>query len=195
MLYNEKVNFEVFYKQSFQKIYRFFYYKSVESSIVEDLTHDVYLRFYQKYSQNPLSEEESIKILYGIARNVYREWVRKSISEKKVSLIDNLDYGNESDEYTAESIESLIDSSNEEVESDFDQDLAEKMQSVKECFAELNDKVRQVLEYRFLEGKSRKEVAEILGINEKDVHTYQKRGVKYIKKMLEERGKSVPLNP
>lgn len=180
------MNFEGFYKQSFQKVYRFFYYKSVDTSIIEDLTQESFIRFYKKYNQKQLDEVESIKIIYGIARNVYREWVRKSISEKTVSLIDNINYESD-DEQESYEIEAFA-----EEESEFDKQLTEKMDSIKDCLNELNEKVRLVLQYRFMESKSRKEVAEILKISEKDVHTYQKRGIKYIKKILEKREKLSP---
>ena len=56
----------------------------------------------------------------------------------------------------------------------------------------LNPVVRQVLELRFLQNKSRKETAELLQINEDQVHTYQKRGVKYLKDRLNGEVEKIP---
>jgi RNA polymerase sigma factor (sigma-70 family) len=166
------VTFEEFYKLSFPKAYRYFYYKSVEKAYIEDLAHEVYIRFYQKYSSEATSLEECMKILYGICRNVYREWVRKQVSEKSVPLIDNLKYEIYDDQ-----------SYNHEVFEDdsFDKKVTLMKKEMKKAVAGLNGRLRLVLEYRFLQGKTRKEVAEILKINEKDVHTYQKRAIKYLK--------------
>lgn len=175
------MDFESFYKKTFQKVYKFFHYKSVETSVIEDLTHDSFLRFYQKYSDKSYDDTEALKILYGIVRNVYREWVRKSINEKRVPLIDNLNYEEE------DSVEFAIFEDN-----DYEDRLFKRVEELKDCISELNEKIRKVLEYRFLEGKSRKEVAILLNISEKDVHTYQKRGIKYLKKIVESRGKTVP---
>jgi RNA polymerase sigma factor (sigma-70 family) len=174
------VSFEEFYKNNFGRIYKLFYYKGVNPSGIEDLVHDTFLRFYRKYNDKDLSIEESEKILFGIARNVYKEWVRKMIKLKQVDLIENYEYeiSSESESEDYDALESFSKS-----KKDF--------KLIKSAMKNLNPKIKKVLEMRFLEGKTRKITAEILGIKESDVHTYQKRGIKYIKKILAE-GKSVP---
>lgn len=174
------MSFEELYNSCFSKVYKFFYYKYVEKDYIEDLVHDAFLRFYKKYSDKDLSSDEHQKILFGICRNVYKEWVRKAVKEKNVSFLDNYEY-------------EIADESVPDDEVLFEADNAEKiiennLELIKECLDELNETVRKVLEYRFLEGKTRKETAELLNIKEKDVHTYQKRGVKYLKKKIGERG-------
>ena len=158
-------------------MYRFFYYKSVNSAYIEDLSQDVYIRFYNKFSDKELSEVESKKILYGIARNVYKEWVRQSIKEKRVSLLDNFEY---------EELDhgDLLDLFLELENPEFDEKLLKNQEILKEAIETLGENVRNVIKMRFVEGLSRKEVAEKLNIKEKDVHTYQKRGVKYLKKLI-----------
>ena len=60
----------------FPVIYRYFYYKQVSRDEIEDLAQDTFLRFFAKYPTSNLAEEESRKIIFGIAKNVYREWVK-----------------------------------------------------------------------------------------------------------------------
>jgi RNA polymerase sigma factor (sigma-70 family) len=60
-----------------------------------------------------------------------------------------------------------------------------------EAIKGLNPRVKQVITMRFLGNLSRSEIAKQLNISEDDVHTYQKRGVKYLKNMVE-RGKVSP---
>lgn len=171
------MNFEELYKSTFPGLYRFFYYKSVDSALVEDLVQDVYIRFYNKFSQKELSETESRKILYGIAKNVFKEWVRASMKERKVSLFENYEY-EELDQGD------LLDIFLSYEVTDFDKKLEEKKILLKDAMDKLSENVRQVIQLRFIEGMTRKETAERLGMKEKDVHTYQKRGIKYLKNIL-----------
>jgi len=163
------VSFEHIYKTTFQYVYRFFYYKSVNQADIEDLEHEVYIRFYKKFDFENLPEVETKRILFGIARNVYREWVRQCIKENKAEFLDNYEY------------EDLID---DFVDEEFEKKIALQKQVVLEAIEKLNPTVKSVLEYRFIHAKSRKEIAELLGIKEKDVHTYQKRGIKYLRKLI-----------
>lgn len=173
------MSFEEFYNLNFQKIYKFYYYKFVLKDDIEDLVHESFLRFYKKYGQKDLQTDECQKILYGISRNIYKEWVRKAIKEKNVSFLDNYEY---------EIADDRVEDDKALFESDEPEGLLKSnLEVIKECLDELNETVRKVLECRFLEGKTRKETAELLGIKEKDVHTYQKRGVKYLKKLVESR--------
>ena len=50
----------------------------------------------------------------------------------------------------------------------------------KDFLSTLSPRVRQVIELRFIKGKSRQETAKIMKMSPKDVHTYQKRGLKYL---------------
>ncbi len=172
------MDFEKLYNLCFGKVYKFFYYKYVEKDHIEDLAQDAFMRFYNKYGQKSLDEVEAQKILFGICRNVYKEWVRKSIKEKNVSFLDNYEY-EIADESTLDDA-TLFDAD------DISKVIEGNLEIIKTCLDQLNETVRKVLEYRFLEGKTRKETAELLGIKEKDVHTYQKRGVKYLKKMVDD---------
>lgn len=163
---------------NFSKIYKFFYYKFVLKDEIEDLVQDAFMRFYKNYE--PWLEkrpDDCQKLLYGICRNVYREWVRKAVKEKNVSFIDEYEY--EDIENLSAEDEYLFSLESPEESINIDLEL------IKKHLDELSENIRLVLQYRFLEGKSRKETAELLNIAEKDVHTYQKRGIKYLKKILE----------
>lgn len=173
------MTFEEFYNLNFSKVYKFFYYKFVQKDEIEDLAQDVFMRFYKKYApsleKNP---QDSLKLLYGICRNVYREWVRKSMKDRTVAFVDEYEY-EDSDESLSAEDQYLFDAEKPEESINFN------LEELKIHLESLNEKVRLVLQYRFLEGKSRKETAEIMKIAEKDVHTYQKRGIKYLKKLVE----------
>lgn len=171
------MSFEEIYKLTFGYVYKFFYYKNVNSAYLEDLTQDVFMRYYNKYSSNNFSETEAKRILFGISQNVYREWVRDMVKRNRADF-DETYFEYEEDEYDWED-------ENVSKHEDYKKIILEKMKS-------LNPRVREVLELRFLENMSRKEVAEKLNMSEKDVHTYQKRGIKYLNKLVNEG--NVPLN-
>ena len=168
----ECVDFQSIYNCTFQYVYRFFYYKSVNTSSVEDLTHEVFIRFFKKFGDRLIEEQEAKRILFGFSSNVYKEWVREQVKAKRADLLDNYNYEQ--------------DSQDDFVDELYEQKLESQRKIVLNAMTKLNPKVRFVLESRFLNKMSRKEIAEKMGISEKDVHTYQKRGVKYLKKIINE---------
>lgn len=163
--------FEEFYQQTFKTCFRFFYYRSVGFENIEDLCQEAYLRFYNKYLDKLQDPEESKKILFGICRNLYKEWV-KNQKTKDLELFENYEYSGSYNSFDASQDEDFVDT------------LDHYRNVLHTALAELNDTVRKVINLRFIEGKTRGETAEILGISEDNVHTYQKRGVKYLKEKL-----------
>jgi len=160
---------EEVYHQHFRRIYRYFYYKDVKPPVeVEDLVQDVFCRYFAKYDCTKQSTDEIRKILYGIAQNIYREWIRKILSEKTTELNDDIDYSND--------------------DVDYDEGYAERLnkfrQDIQEAVKQLNPTLRTVITMRYLEGCTRKEVAEKLKIKEKHVHVYQRRGLKALEKII-----------
>ena len=169
--------FEEFYNQSFKNTFRFFYYRGVAFSDIDDLSSECYIRFYQKYQEKLSDNIESRKVLSGIAGNILKEWQRKTFGHKIVELDDNISDDQLYDFYSRD---------------DFDDDFGKKQLMLHDTIKSLNPVVKQVLELRFLQNKSRKETAELLQINEDQVHTYQKRGVKYLKDRLNGEVEKIP---
>jgi RNA polymerase sigma factor (sigma-70 family) len=162
--------FQTLYDSHFSKLYKYFYYKYFGHAGVEDSVHDVFMVIYEKYLYLE-DQTELIKILYGVARNKYREEVRKRLQDKtlQATLKERLQLGLELDEDLEDDSHSTHDQ------------LKEK---VKQCITELREPTKTVIEKRFLEGWSRKQVAEHLNTTEDSVHTYQKRGISYLKKLV-----------
>jgi RNA polymerase sigma factor (sigma-70 family) len=163
------VLFEDFYKKTFKNTFRFFYYRGASFSDIDDLSSECYIRFYQKYQEKLQDEAESQKILSGIAANILKEWQRKTYAHKIVELDDEILDEQWYDFYSP---------------SNFDDNFGQKQLKLHEAIKSLNSTVKEVLELRFLQNKTRKEAAEILQISEDQVHTYQKRGVRYLKDRL-----------
>jgi RNA polymerase sigma-70 factor, ECF subfamily len=153
---------EEIYDKTFESIYRFFYYKSVNRSEIEDLVQEVYIRFFRKTDISGTDIILCQKLLYGFSRNIYKEWVRKQIKSELV--YSNIDY-----------------LSNDDSDPINDPSVEHDSLFLKEAIEKLNPVVRQVITMRFIENLSRKEIADKLNIKEKHVHVYQRRGIKYLR--------------
>ncbi len=177
--------FQELYTSSFKGVFRFFYYKSVQFDQIEELCQEVYLRFWDAY-QNKLQDTEQCKrILYGIALNVYREWVRSNTKNSFISL-----------EYYWENLleEDKINSIDNWCSLEYDQQQEELKQKLRWAINQLPEQQRKVLEYRFIHGMTREETARKMNMPVDNVHTYQKRAIKSLKEILQEEFKlnSVP---
>lgn len=155
---------EKIYYEHVKPVHRYFYYKGVPLSDVEDLVQETFMRFFAKYGTDERAESENRRILYTIAKNVWREWVRSSIRNQTVEFDDLRDIP--------------------ENTQDFEEETAPEIDKEKllKALERLNQTLKNVLTLRFIENMTRKEIALKLQIKEKDVHTYQKRGIKQLQK-------------
>lgn len=172
--------FEEAYRENFTRLYRFFYYRSVAKDECEDLLQEVFLRFHKSFGLKELAADEAAKILFGIARNVYREWVRNQIRNQHGEFDDAIEYLGTVEEYCDDGFEAT---------------LVELQSDLKKGMETLGDSVRQVIELRFIEGKTRAETAAITGMSEKQVHVYQRRGIATLQKWAAKNGEQAPVSP
>lgn len=169
---------EQLYNSTFKLIYRYFYYRNVAETELEDLSQEVYLRFFKAYDSQKLDQLSSQKILYRIASNVYKEWVRTAIKSQTWELDENLD--------SPLSQEELADP-------DFEAEQERLKQLVLAGLEQLHPVTREVIRLRCIEGLTRKEVGERLQMKEKYVHIYQQRGIRALIKWCGSQGKAVSL--
>lgn len=164
---NEKELFD----SLFPVIYKYFYYKQVSKEEIDDLAQDTFLRYFSKYVCANLAEEESRKIIFGIAKNVYREWVRE-MRKRYVSLDFDIAEPDEVAWYDFFG----------DCEIDYSDDVLQA--DVNKALEALPERLSYILRARYIDGKTRAEVAGELGIVEKHVHVYQRRGLVMLKKEL-----------
>jgi|GEM_PF-1037333 len=166
-------DFQEFYDNTFKGGWRFFFYKNVGRSNIEDLVQEAYLRFFQSYLHKLSDLNESRKILNGICLNVYREWVKVQVQKGTVwEYVEELDWEEEKASFEEYS------------NPDFDNEMERRKILLREALNQLSGQVRQVLELRYLEGLTRHQTAEKLSVSEDQVHTYQKRGIRYLSDIL-----------
>lgn len=87
-------NFEVIFKEYYTPVFRFISFKVSSREEAEDLTQDVFTRFFSALQKE---KELSISYLYTIARNRVIDYYRKKkaipmTDELEESIIDQVDY-------------------------------------------------------------------------------------------------------
>ncbi|BDA79841.1 hypothetical protein LPTSP3_g27710 [Leptospira kobayashii] len=131
----------------------------------EDLTHEVFLRLYEK-SQKGLESVESIPpLMMGIGRNLFLRHLRKA---GQVHL-----------GFSGAEIPALVQGKRRELMLVFDSILSGD---------ELPDREKEILYLRFSDGRKLKEIAEIVKIDEKTVRSSLEKGVKVIRKVFLKEG-------
>lgn len=178
------MEFDIFYRKNFSKAFRFFYYHFINKNDSEDLCQEVFLRFYQNHSKYiSKAEEECLKIFYGYCRNVLLEYYRKQKNSKEFSSEDDFS-------------EEII--SPEELQhfklfdDNYKKYRKEKLNEIKSAMSKLSEKHAKVIEYRFFQNLSRSETARRMCLDEDTVHTYQKRAIKNLNKLVHNINKIVP---
>lgn len=162
------MDFQEFYKSTYKVVYLYFYYRVDEKSVIDDLAQDVYYEFYKKYRNGSYASPDKVKVLMGYCKIKYKEYIRKAINKNHISydILDNYNYEQFSDSNNQSNYES------------------KKIKLILNSIKKLRNRVRAVIEYRFIYNLSREETAKVLGMKERDVLKYQQRGIKYIKKLV-----------
>ncbi len=148
----------------YQGIYRYFSFRMPDSQTAEDLTSEVFLRFLKAIRDRQAPPNTIQGWLFGAARNVAREYYRRSKKMELVTLVDGLSTG----------------------EKPLDDRLARRMdvQALGEAMERLTEEQRHVLALRFGYGLPIREVAEIVNKSEAAVKMLQARAIMALTKEM-----------
>ena len=156
---------ESFYDEYADKVYKFFYIKSLDKMTAEDLTSQTFLAFMEKVESVEVDNYKTY--LYGIMR---LKWVT-FLKDKYSSSIADIENIEDFSDYT----ETVVDS-------------YEKSKGIHERLVKyvnkLPEKQRQVITMRLINNMSVKEVAEQLGRDKNYVKTTHQRGLKRLRELL-----------
>lgn len=157
---------EAFYDEYVDKVYKFFYIKSLNKALAEDLTSQTFIAYMEKASSIEINQHK--QYLYGIMRTVWITFLQKKYAESISYFedIDNFEDFAEQEITTYESKESI----NERLLV-FIKKLPKKQQSV--------------VSMRLIDGLSNGEIAEALGKNKGYVKTTYQRGLKRLREYLQ----------
>lgn len=160
------MDLEKFYDEYVDKVYKFFYIKSLNKMTAEDLTSETFVLFLHQIKGRKV--DDSKKYLYGIMRNVWLEFLKDKYKAQlsSVEKIENFE------EYAVNAIQI------------FD-DTKEPMTRLRPYVELLPDKQRQVLVMRTYSGMNIKETAQALGRNAGYVKTTYARAIKSLRAIIE----------
>lgn len=157
------------YDSEFQRIYSFFYYKTLSKDVAEDLTSETFLVLANILSGNSDRRIDNLKaFLFGIAKNVFVKYLQKKYRGE-------IPFSNFSDDFE-DYVDSFV------VEKEKSEPLEDKLI---QYLKYLPQKQAAVLELRFIQKLSLQEICEKLGKNMNYVKTTQKRAFKSLRDIIE----------
>ena len=163
----DKDAFGKIYDTFFDAIYRYVFFR-MRAGEVEDVVENIFIKCWMNLDKYEKRDFSFSAWLYKIACNTVIDYHR---SHRKIEAID----------------ERIVDESEEAMPKKIAEDglMSEK---VRAALNQLKDPYRQVVTLKFLNGLSNFEIAEILGEREGNIRVLQFRGLKELKKNLEEQG-------
>ena len=165
--------FKEIYKIYSDRIYRFIFFRLTSEEEAQDLLQETFLRLWN-YLKNKENEIKSLNALtYKIARNLIAEFYRKRDSQ----ISQTIDL--EEIEFKLEDQKNI----NAEKELDIKIDIKlikSKLENLK------NEEYREVIEMKFLDQLSHKEIAEVLEKTEQNVRVILHRAIRKIREEVNE---------
>jgi RNA polymerase sigma-70 factor (ECF subfamily) len=158
-----KAYFLQIYDTYADSIYRFCLLKVSSQEVAEDLTQEVFTRFWQALREGTVMRSERA-LLYTVARNLVIDWYRK----KKESSLDAL---------TEEGIEFSGEGAGEILQ-------AAEMQEALAAIATLDEPSREALLLRYVEGLSPRDIAQLSGESANAVSVRLNRAIKKVRGVL-----------
>ena len=141
--------------KTYDKIYRYCFYKVRNFAAVEDITQETFLRY---FAQNPkIKRGEDMAYLYTITKNLCVDYFRKKQTEELP------------EDYPAE---------------EFSENSDTKI-AVRAAIEKLDERHREIVLLRYLSGLSVNEAAETMGISRFAAYRLEKAALSEMKKYLE----------
>jgi RNA polymerase sigma-70 factor (ECF subfamily) len=149
----------------YQRVYRYFSFRMPDSQTAEDLTSEVFIRFLKAIRDKNAPPNTIQGWLFGAARNVAREYYRRSKKIEVVSITEHIPAGENSPE---QKISKRLD-----------------VEAMIKAMEELTDDQKHVLALRFGYGLPIREVAEIINKSEAAVKMLQARAIMTLTKQMD----------
>lgn len=144
-------------------IYRFCFMKVSNKEVAEDLTQEVFMRFWQALREGTTMRSERA-LLYTMARNLVIDWYRK----KKSSSLDTL---------TEQGTEFVG-------EDRHDVEIGAQMNEVLQVINQLDEPSREAVLLRYVEGLSPQDIASMSGETANVVSVRINRAIKKVRTLL-----------
>lgn len=159
------MDLESFYDEYADKVYKFFYIKSLDKMTAEDLTSQTFIAFMEKSRTAKVNTYKSY--LYGIMRNTWITFLRDKY-DASITDVENIeDFGTYSD--------SVV---------DYYEKSGSEHDRLVHFVNKLPEKQREIITMRLVQNMSVKEVALQLGRDKNYVKTTHHRGIKRLRELL-----------
>ncbi|NPA30975.1 MAG: RNA polymerase sigma factor [Chloroflexi bacterium] len=154
------------YERYVDDVYRFFYYRTLQTADAEDLTEATFLKAWQGLKRLRVGPELNLRAwLLRIARNLWIDRHRTAKEEAPLEAAATVAASEPNPEAA------LLE--------------AERGDELAAALAQLPERLRDVIVYRFVHGLSHKETAALLGVNEGHVRVLQHRALQRLRRWLE----------
>lgn len=149
------------YRENIDKIYKYFFYRVLNTDIAQDLTSNTFLSFVKQINNTDVNNIEGY--LKGIAHNIFNTYLKEKYRNKEISI--DIEYF---DNIAVEEYEEALDYTK----------LLERV------LPKVPKAQRNILKLRFIDKMSIKEIAHKLGKDENYVSTTQKRAFVTLRNIL-----------
>ncbi len=157
----DKKSFDLIYQQYYSPIFRYVYYRTKSKTESEDLTQDIFIKFYKHLAGFEVGEKDPLCYFFTIAKNTVIDWQRK---KKPI--------------YCEEIVEAATEIKASRNETDY---LAGKiMQTLKL----LPTDQQEAVVLRIIQGYDNKKIAQILNTTEGNVRQLQSRAFKKLRNYM-----------
>ena len=169
ILSGDEEAFGILYDAYVVDIYRFVFFKVSNQEEAEDLTSEVFLRFWQYLSTQGKKVDNARALLYRIARNAVIDFYRKS-GRNSVAL----------DETHADTIEDTS------VDLEKDIEIRDEVSRLREIIGKLGASDQELITLRYIEDLSVAEIADVLEKSAGAVRVALHRAIKALKNIIRE---------
>lgn len=160
----DKVDWESIYCSEMPRVYNFFLYRTGEHTLAEDLTASTFERAWKRrFLYSPRRASPAVW-LFGIARNVWREYLRQS----RRSALEFLDDCIPSPQNLEQDMQKL-----------------EERQRLVELLRALPEREMELIALKYGAGLTNREIARLCGLSESNVGTILYRTVRWLKQKME----------
>ena len=155
----------ILYERYYREVYQYIYYRVNDTPSAEDLTAEVFVRMIRELAEFYNHRKTFISWLYGIARDLIQEYQRV-----------NRDY----------KLEPVLESLSEESKNGNDSPQERSaLELFRSAIRHLKESHKELIIYRFVEGRSVKDIAELTQKSERAVRTQQLRALQSLESALE----------
>lgn len=162
--------FREIYKIFYNKIYKFVFFRVPNKQIAEDILQESFLITWNDYLKNKEKKIVSIQaLIYKIARNLVNTYYRKN-SKVYVDI---------------EKIEYKLGDENILLDLDQEVDIKIDIKKLNKDLNKLSDHYKEIIELRYFDQLSLREIAKILNKTENNVSALLHRALKKIKKITQ----------